>query len=142
MKRQLLGTMTVMIAMTVAAPARAQVSEARIKELLKQAAERAAVTADQVPQTQMPGQARPVVRLTLDDAVKFALERNLDIAVQRLNPEISDIAVLTVKSVYNPTLTSTVGPQSATLLPSSQTQLGSGGAAIVQDTMVYNGGIA
>ena len=31
-------------------------------------------------------------RLTLDDAVKFALDRNLDIAVQRLNPEINDIA--------------------------------------------------
>ena len=41
--------------------------------------------------------------------MKFALDRNLDIAVQRLNPQINDIAVLSVKSVYNPTLTSTVG---------------------------------
>jgi outer membrane protein len=142
MKRQLLGMMTVTMTMAVAAPARAQLSEARIQELIKQAAEKAAPTTIQVPQTQAPGQPRPVVRLTLEDAVKFALDRNLDIAVQRLNPQINDIAVLTVKSVYNPTLTSTVGPQSATLLPASQTQLGSGGTAIVQDTMVYNGGVA
>jgi outer membrane protein TolC len=73
--------------------------------------------------------------------VKFALDRNLDIAVQRLNPQINDIAVLSVKSVYNPTLTSTVGPQSSTILPSSQTQLGVGGAAVTE-TMTFNGGIA
>ena len=42
------------------------------------------------------GAVRPVVRLTLDDAVKFALERNLDIAVQRLNPQINDIAIASV----------------------------------------------
>ena len=46
----------------------------------------------QAAQTRRPGQTRPVVRLTLEEAVKFALERNLDIAVQRLNPEINDIA--------------------------------------------------
>ena len=65
--------------------------------------------------------------------MKFALDRNLDIAVQRLNPQINDIAVLSVKSVYHPTLTSTVGPQSSTILPSSQTQLGSARAAVTGD---------
>ena len=48
----------------------------------------------------------PVVRLTLDEAVKFALDRNLDIAVQRLNPEIQDIAYASAQSVYHPALTS------------------------------------
>src|SRR6185436_7877941 len=125
-------------------PAWAQpVSDARLRELMGEAAKRVASGDLDVQQTtRAPGETTPTLRLTLDDAVKFALERNLDIAVQRLNPEINDIAVLSVKSVYNPTLTSTIGPQSATLLPSSQTQLGSGGAAIVQDTMVYNGGVA
>ena len=37
--------------------------------------------------------ATRVVPLTLDDAVKAALDHNLDIAVQRLNPEINDISV-------------------------------------------------
>ena len=48
------------------------------------------------------------MRLTLDEAVKFALERNLDIAVQRLNPEINDIAIASISSVYHPSLTSIV----------------------------------
>ena len=41
-------------------------------------------------------------RSRLDDAVKFALDRNLDIAVQRLNPEINDIAYASIKSIYHP----------------------------------------
>ncbi len=70
-----------------------------------------------------------MVQLTLDDAVKLALDRNLDIAVQRLNPEINDIAIASMASFYHPTLTSTVGPQSNTILPTSQTTLGTGVAA-------------
>jgi outer membrane protein len=129
----------------VATSARAgQISEARIRELIKQAAERAG-TGD--PSTQQPvstaaGQERPLVRLTLDEAVTFALERNLDIAVQRLNPEINDIAVASISSVYHPSLTSTIGPQNTTVLPTSQTQLGAGGVTPSTQTLTYNGGIA
>jgi len=124
-------------------PAWAQpVSDARLRELMGEAAKRVASGDLDVQQTtRAPGETTPTLRLTLDDAVKFALDRNLDIAVQRLNPQINDIAVLSVKSVYNPTLTSTVGPQSSTILPSSQTQLGVGGAAVTE-TMTFNGGIA
>jgi len=118
------------------------VSDARIRELMAQAAQRVANGDLDIQQTtRAAGQTTPTMRLTLDDAVKFALDRNLDIAVQRLNPQINDIAVLSVKSVYNPTLTSTVGPQSSTILPSSQTQLGTGGAAVTE-TMTFNGGVA
>src|SRR3954447_9124392 len=99
----------------LAAPARAQVSEARIRELIKQAADPNSRL--QIPATVTPGTSqdnRPVVALTLDDAVKFALERNLDIAVQRLNPEINDIAYASIKSIYHPALTSTLSSQSQT----------------------------
>ncbi|MBI3401043.1 MAG: TolC family protein [Acidobacteria bacterium] len=130
---------------TLATPARAQqLSETRIRELIKQAAERTVIGVavdPQQPASAAPAASRPVVRLTLEEAVKLALDRNLDIAVQRLNPEISDIAVLSVKSVYNPTLTSTFGPQSTTQLPTSQLQLGTGGAAVTE-TVTYNGGVA
>ena len=99
------------LALCVAVPAHAQVSEARIQELIKQAADSigsgGSVPGDQAAQTRAPGQTRPVVRLTLDDAVKFALDRNLDIAVQRLNPEINDIAIASIRTVYHPSLTST-----------------------------------
>src|SRR6185503_21138556 len=97
-----------------AAPLRAQdISESRIRELVKQAAEQAGkLTADiQAPAPAGQGQPRSVP-LTLDDAVKFALERNLDIAVQRLNPEINDIAYASIKSVYHPNLTSLISTQS------------------------------
>src|SRR5689334_6052336 len=117
--------LTAAMALSAAAPARAQqISDARIRELIKQAADRAAQPTFDAQQPAVPGQAHPVVRLTLEDAVKLALDRNLDIAVQRLNPEISDIAITSVRSVYSPTLTSTIGPQSVTQLPTSQLQLG------------------
>ncbi len=128
----------------LAAPARAQVSESRIRELIAQAADpnsRLQPTASVRPGS--ASDTRPVVGLTLDDAVKFALERNLDIAVQRLNPEINDIAYASIKSIYHPALTSTISSQSQTT-PSTSTLSGSNtvGAGIVSGLTNYNGGIA
>ena len=128
----------------LATPARAQVSEARIRELIKQAADPNSRL--QAPATAQPGTTqdnRPVVAITLDEAVKFALERNLDIAVQRLNPEINDIAYASIKSVYHPNLTSTLSTQSTTT-PSTSTLSGSDttGSGIVAGLTNYNGGVA
>jgi outer membrane protein len=125
-------------------------SELHIRELIKQAADRVAAGQTTTPpaagatqQTaQAAGDTRPVVHLTLDDAVKAALERNLDIAVQRLNPEINDIAYASIRSVYHPILTSTIGPQSVTVLPTNQTSVGTAGAVPSRDTMTFNGGVA
>ena len=96
-------------------PAHAQVSDARIRELIKQATDPAMRL--QTPATAQPAtpqDSRQTVALTLDDAVKFALDRNLDIAVQRLNPEINDIAYASAKSVYHPNLTSVISAQENT----------------------------
>src|SRR3954469_6023332 len=128
----------------LAAPARAQVSEARIRELIKQAADPSSRL--QTPATAQPGTTndnRPVVGLTLDDAVKFALERNLDIAVQRLNPEINDIAYASIKSVYHPSVTSLISTQSTTAASTSTTSGGSAaGQPIIVGATNYNGGLA
>src|SRR6478735_8929330 len=103
----LLGTMTAAAA-TFAAPARAQqLSDARVRELIRQATEQlgqapATAQAPAAPAATQPADNRPQVRLTLDDAVKTALDHNLDIAVQRLNPQIQDIAIATARSVYAP----------------------------------------
>jgi len=129
----------------LAAPARAQsVSEARIRELIKQAADPNSRL--QIPATATPGtsqDSRPVVALTLDDAVKFALERNLDIAVQRLNPEINDIAYASIKSIYHPNLTSLLSTATTTN-PATQTTSGgsTAGQPIVAGVTNFNGGIA
>jgi outer membrane protein len=127
-------------------------SEARIQDLMRQAAERAgqgqtATTAQPpagttVQTVSAAGDTRPVVHLTLDDAVKATLERNLDIAVQRLNPQINDIAYASIRSVYHPSLTSTLGPQSASVLPTSQTTQGVNGVTPSQSTLTFNGGVA
>jgi outer membrane protein TolC len=131
-------------AIGIASPANAQPSESRIRELIKQAADNVASgRTEQVAQTQAPGQSRPVVRLTLEEAVKYALDRNLDIAVQRLNPQINDIAIASIRTVYHPALTSTVSTQSTTT-PANSTLAGSNtpGAPVVADLTTYNGGIA
>src|SRR4029079_10196264 len=77
----------------------------------------------------------------LDDAVKFALDRNLDIAVQRLNPQINDIAIASLRAVYHPTLTSTINQVGQTSASTNQLA-GSAAGAVTNDTFNYNGGIA
>jgi outer membrane protein len=133
----------------IVVPARAQeTSEARIQELIRQSAERVAtgqpVTA-QAPAIQAAAgsETRPTVRLSLDEAVKLALDRNLDIAVQRLNPQINDIAIASIRSIYHPSLTSTVLTQSQTN-PATNTIAGANdpGVGVVSDTANYNAGIA
>ena len=129
----------------LAAPAHAQqISDARIRELIKEATDPA--NRLQTPATVQSGanaDSRPTVALTLDDAVKFALDRNLDIAVQRLNPEINDIAYASIKSVYHPSLTSVLSTQSTTT-PATTTLAGSNqtGAPIIAGLTNYNGGVA
>ena len=38
--------------------------------------------------------------LTLDDAVQRALERNLDIQVERMNPEAVDLSISSLRAAY------------------------------------------
>ena len=67
---------------------------------------------DQAPTTEPPYPGGAIIEstppdaivLSLDDCVKQALESNLDIAVQRYNPKISDAQVLLAESVFDPTL--------------------------------------
>src|SRR5215510_3330175 len=54
----------------------------------------------------VPGDSGPHVELTLDQAVKLALDQNLDIAVQRLNPSTYDLSLASLNAVYRPTITS------------------------------------
>jgi outer membrane protein TolC len=120
-------------------PAAAQISEARIKELVREAAK----TAEQNPGpllVQVPGEG-PAVSMTLDDAVRFALERNLDIAVQRLNPQLQDIAVATARTFYGPSLTSSLGQNHNVNAPTSQLQLSQGGGGVTNQTFTYNAGL-
>ena len=121
-----------------------QISEARIRELIKQAAEQAAVSqqAPAAPTTQTPATTRPTVRLTLDDAVKLALDRNLDIAVQQLNPQINDIAIASIRAAYRPALTSLLATQSQTNPSTSVISGAAAGAGVNTALTTFNGGVA
>jgi len=100
--------------LTQALPAAAQaVSDARVVELVQAAmAQNAAVS--------QAADDRPAVELRLDDAVARALERNLDIQVERLNPQSFDFALALARAAYAPTVGSTLGQNNAVLLPTSQ----------------------
>jgi outer membrane protein len=60
--------------------------------------------AQEPPAAPPPGQERPTLQLSLDEAVKRALENNADIAVERYNPELSQQEVLAAQGYYDPYL--------------------------------------
>ena len=55
------------------------------------------------PSALQPGD-RSVRHLSVDEAVTLALEQNLDLRVERLNPQIQDLSIAEARSVYAPTL--------------------------------------
>jgi len=129
-----------MIAM-VTIPAAAQAPEKDyVKELIAQAMQQAGQTTPVVQPGQMLPPPGPTVSLSADDAVKRALERNLDIQVQRLEPELLDLQTAALWAVYKPTMTSSFFTQGATNLPTSQLQ-SLGGSQITNDTLQWNGGM-
>jgi len=58
-----------------------------------------------------PTSAGPRVALTVDEALKMALDHNLDISVQRVNQQTYDINLASLRAVYVPTLSTTVSTQ-------------------------------
>jgi len=46
-------------------------------------------------------------RLSMNDAVEMALEPNLTIQVERLNPQLQDLSIATVRAAWTPTLSTT-----------------------------------
>jgi len=57
------------------------------------------------------GQAR---QLSMDDAVQLALEQNLNLQVQRLDPQIQDLNLAQVRTAWTPTFNSTLANTSST----------------------------
>ena len=108
------------LVLATASTAAAQVTEEHLQELIRRQRPRVGrrrrpAAHDAANGPALPGQAdRPVVSLTLDDAIKLALDRNLDIAVQRLNPQTFDFSLASLQAIYKPTLTSTLSQQSQT----------------------------
>lgn len=89
-----------------------------------------------------PGASGPRVSLTLEDAVKRALENNLDISIQRINQQTYDVNLASIRSVYSPTVNSVVSSQRAKNASTSTISGAATGTSITNSTLVFNGGFA
>jgi outer membrane protein len=129
------------------AAAQKKITDQYVSDLIREAAIRAGVdpasaAAPTSPQPAAAQDTRPTVRMSLDDAIKLALDRNLDISVQRLNPQTFDFSLANLRAVYKPTVTSTLSKQSATNPSRSTTQGASAGTGINSVTDTYNAGLS
>ena len=129
------------MAVAITVPASAQEpAKDHVKELIAQALQQAGQTAPVAQPNQIMPTSGTRVALTADDAVRRSLERNLDIQVQRLEPQLLDLQVAALWATYRPSLTSSLFTQGATNLPTSQLQA-AGGSQISNDSMQWNAGM-
>jgi outer membrane protein len=120
------------------------VSETRLHDLIRQAAERvaAATQAGSSAAAQDQGATGPTVRLGLEDVIKLTLDKNLGLAVQRVLPQINDLQTRNLfVTTYHPVFTSTMNERSVTTAPTSVLNLGQSAAAPVASTLTYNAGV-
>ena len=92
-----------------------------------------------VPAALTIAQERPTLQLSLDEAVQRALENNVDIAVDRYNPELSVQNVRSAEGYYDPFLFSTLTHSSADTKGTSSI---SGGTAVNSKQNVWNFGVS
>ncbi len=96
---------------------------------------RAAPTPEQQPATP----ERPTLQMSLDEAVKRALDNNVDIAVERYNPELSAQGVRAAEGYYDPFLFSTLNHVSS---DTPGTSAISGGTVVNSKNDVWNFGVS
>ena len=129
--------------LALVSPASAQTAGLRFPKSLvinANALQAAAQAPQQTPATVIPPTSSgPRVPLTVDEALKLALDHNLDISVQRVNQQTYDIALASLRAVYSPTVTSTVTTQSQTSSVTSTTGGGASGSTINASTATFNG---
>ena len=83
------------------------VSAAHVRELIQQAQQQIQPVPS-VNQRAPFATSGPRVDVSLQDATQRALERNIDIAVARITPRLSDFSLAALEANYRPNLTSTL----------------------------------
>ncbi len=141
MKHVLSSTSYALVVLLMAVPASAQ-SRLKLPSTLFAVGQ---APAGQAPAVQLPvrppDSTGPRVSLTLEDAVKRALENNLDIAVQRIGQQVFDVNFASIRSVYSPTVSSLIQNQSSKNASTSTISGGQTGATINNTNFVFNGGL-
>ncbi|HEY6506739.1 MAG TPA: TolC family protein, partial [Vicinamibacterales bacterium] len=113
----------------------------RLADLAAEAAKQFAVARAETEQTRPTigaGTPGPAIELTLDDATARALERNLDVAVERLNPQIQDYNLERLRATYRPIVSSSVSQREQVQPPTSQLN---GGLVVQNNQAVYNAAV-
>lgn len=118
-----------------AAQAPAGPEDARVKALLQAALEQAAPAGAPAQPVAQPGTGGAVVDLTIDEALALALEQNLDLAVERINPQTFDFQLAAIRGAYRPVVGSTLGYTDQTQLPTNQLV---GGTRVQNQINTYN----
>ena len=77
------------------------------------------------------------VPMTLEDAVRRAIDNNLEMAVERLNPQTFDFTLASLRANYNPNATSSIGRRDNVRPPTNLLNPGSPNVS----TMTYNSGV-
>jgi outer membrane protein TolC len=147
-KNVLLTAVTGLTMTLVAAPIAAQSQPqkdagpdaAHVRELIQQAQQQLQPVVEPAPRAPFvtPG---PRVDLSLQDASQRATERNLDIAVARINPRLDDFSISALEAVYRPNLTSQLANRQQRSATNNQTQ-GSTTGTLDTGTASWQGGFA
>jgi len=82
----------------------------------------------------------PVRRMSIDDAVATAIEQNLDLQVQRYNPQLQDLTTDQFKAAYTPNFVSTLSTSDST--QPSTSVLSGAASGITSGNSVANFGVA
>ena len=75
--------------------------------------------AQQAPAPQDPASSRPTVQLTLEEAVRRAVENNPDLEIVRLETKVGEARVNVAETAFSPIFSSVLGRSSSVLPPSS-----------------------
>jgi len=124
------------------AESKAAAEKLRVTELTKYARATYDQAIQQPPAQQRTleerAQARPILKLTQDEAVKRALDNNIELTVARMNPQLQDLTLESFYATYLPTLTSLVNATSSNPLPTS---LLNGGTNVTNQGSAFNAGV-
>ena len=137
--RKFVAAASFVVCLTSAAFAQTSSDAARTEALVKQAVERYAAGLDATRAQAPPSPADAnAVPMTLEDAVRRAVDNNLEIAVERLNPQTFDFTLASLRANYKPVATSTLGRRDNVRPPTNLLNPGSPNVS----TMTYNSGIS
>jgi outer membrane protein len=116
---------------------------ARTAELVKYALDKFEQGQAGTPQGKTPAAPvapeRPPLKLSADEAVKRALDNNIELTIQRLNPRLQEIAIDSVRAGYTPNLTVNLNENSSVTQSTSQL---SGGAKVTSTGNIWNANLS